>query len=377
MLDSLDQDVTSSEARHAVCQAFDQAVSSLRGEPGDRSLVARIEESLASDPASCFETDSQGWVRLRAGARTFEAGRFACRSLDSLRAQIAPGRASLRLFVLLGQSPLTDIGSLQALAPVDSLFQAASQFNCLESPGPWVVPVSRYFSDPTQGPRASISAYPATLLRHYRAPGPQGPFVQRSEGPQLNLLHRVALPGVAQVESGYLLSHRVEQPQTFATLLHEHFGEIEVGLHEGAEVVLGGGWDGPVVGKRRIAQVFTSTLAAGGYSRVDFREPVWLDIVTQLQRAAYLGTLLSAAATGQRRAVLTLIGGGVFGNPLPLIWDCILWACQEVSVCLSQDLTVIVNGRILEGLDLNDIGRQCRQMGGDVVFCLPSGTRFQ
>ena len=31
-------------------------------------------------------------------------------------------------------------------------------------------------------------------------------------------------------------------------------------------------------------------------------------------RAAYLGTLLAAATLGQHLAVLTLIGGGVFGN---------------------------------------------------------------
>ena len=52
---------------------------------------------------------------------------------------------------------LTDIGALQASAPPGSLFQVASQFNCLESPGAYVTPVAAYLGDPTQGPRASIS----------------------------------------------------------------------------------------------------------------------------------------------------------------------------------------------------------------------------
>ena len=64
-------------------------------------------------------------------------------------------------------------------------------------------------------------------------------------------------------------------------------------------------------------------------------------------RAAYLGTLLAAAALGQRRAVVTLIGGGVFGNPIPLIWESILWAVSEAEPLMPNDLDVIVNGRNL------------------------------
>jgi hypothetical protein len=45
--------------------------------------------------------------------------------------------------------------------------------------------------------------------------------------------------------------------------------------------------------------------------------------------------------------VLTLIGGGVFGNSLALIWDAIQWAIEEVRAFSSQDLDVIVNGRNL------------------------------
>jgi hypothetical protein len=45
--------------------------------------------------------------------------------------------------------------------------------------------------------------------------------------------------------------------------------------------------------------------------------------------------------------VLTLIGGGVFGNPVSLIWDAIQWAADETEPLLSRDLDVIVNGRNL------------------------------
>jgi hypothetical protein len=56
---------------------------------------------------------------------------------------------------------------------------------------------------------------------------------------------------------------------------------------------------------------------------------------------------IPAAALRQRRAVLTLIGGGVFGNPVPLIWDAIRWAAAAAEPLLPSDLDVIVNGRNL------------------------------
>ena len=64
----------------------------------------------------------------------------------------------------------------------------------------------------------------------------------------------------------------------------------------------------------------------------------------QLLRAAYLGTLLATVALGRNREVLTLIGGGVFGNPIGLIWEAIQWSVNEIEPHLSSDLEVIVNG---------------------------------
>jgi len=117
----------------------------------------------------------------------------------------ATSSARARLWVLDGTHPLTDIGSLQAWAPAGSLFQVASQFNCLESPGPYLMEVADYFLDPTQGPRASISAFPGTLLRQYCVPdGLGGHFVQGSEGRQINVLSHSVRDGAAAVQSGYL-----------------------------------------------------------------------------------------------------------------------------------------------------------------------------
>ena len=205
-------------------------------------------------------------------------------------------------------------------------------------------PVAEYLHDPTRGPRASISAFPATLVRHYAAPAPNGArFVQTSDGPQLDLLADVCDPGVARVRNGYLRSSDIADRAAFARSLDDRFESIAVGVHDHAEVVLGGVDAAP---HRTIAQVFTSTIAAGMYGSLD-QEAAGATICRQLQRAAYLGTLLAAAALGERRVALTLIGGGVFANPIDAIWDAILWAADHVVAYLHADLSVVVNGRNL------------------------------
>jgi hypothetical protein len=209
-----------------------------------------------------------------------------------------------------------------------------------------VVPVSDYFYDATQGPRASISAFPGTLLRHYSAPAANGTrFVQRSDGPEINLLEAVCSPGVASVQSGYLTPGSIARPSVFANTLEAHFDDVRVGIHDDVEVVFGYDWVGPVsrAPHVRIAHVLTSTLAAGSYGSVSSDAATHL-IILQLQRAAYAGTLLAAAALGKAYAILTLIGGGVFGNPIPIVWQSILWAVDLVQPLLHRDLCVIVNG---------------------------------
>jgi len=47
---------------------------------------------------------------------------------------------------------------------------------------------------------------------------------------------------------------------------------------------------------------------------------------------------------GRTRVVLTLIGGGVFGNPQELILEAIEWAIGEIEPLLEMDLEVVVNG---------------------------------
>ena len=339
---------------------------------GDRRQVAGIETELQAQPGDSFHFDRDGTGILRTGETRFSVGRFEGVSIDDLRRRAIDARKStsggrVRLFILDGVSPATDIGSLQATAGPETLFQVASQFNCLESPGPYITSVANYFNDPTQGPRASISAFPGTLLRHYAAPGEDGEhFVQTNNGRQINLLEAVCSPGVAEVCNGYLTSSGISDRLAFVDALERRFEEIRIGMHDDVPVVLGYNWDGAVQGERRIGQVFTSTFAGGGYSKSNDTEH--LAICAPLLRAAYIGTLLAAAALRRSKVVLTLIGGGVFGNPIPLIWESIQWALTEVEPLLSTQMNVVLNGRNLsDHLSLDTLLPAVRASGGAMV----------
>jgi hypothetical protein len=322
-----------------------------RGARRDNHIVARVEAAVRAAPEDCIRFDASGHATIVTPDGTFAAGRFETPALGVLReraeaAQRSAGTAgTLRLFVLDGASPATDIGSLQATAPDGAMFQVASQFNCLEAPDPCVVPVAEYLTDPTQGPRAAISAFPGVFVRHYAATRHDGTrFVQRTDGPQIDLLEAVCAGGVAAVSNGYLLTDHIARPEDFARALEDRFDDIRIGVHDEIEVVLGHNWAGAVHGSRTIAQTLCSALAGGGYSEAPVAPELLERVIRSLQRAAHLGTLLAAAGLGKSYVVLTLVGGGVFGNPVPVIWDAILAAVDSVRPLLSRDLTVVVNG---------------------------------
>jgi hypothetical protein len=350
---------------------------------GDVHQVAAAEEAVRADPPAAFSFARSGAATLNAAGQAWRAGAFEVVSVGTLKSRAIAARAAAagrqrraRLWVLDGASVATDIGALQAYAPVDTLFQVASQFNCLEAGGPWVKPVKSYLTDDTQGPRASISAFPGTLLRHYAAPGAHGGerFVQTNNGRQIELLSRVCGAGVATAQNGYLLADNIANPRKFLSALESRFDEISVGVHDDVEVALGYDWDGAVAGPPppRIGQVFTSTLAGGAYGRVS---GTFASTCRQLLRAAYLGTLLAATTLGRPRVVLTLIGGGVFGNPIRLIWEGILWALDQIDSLAAQDMEVLINGRNLcSQIEQREILNAVRARGGILLTWPRSGA---
>jgi len=54
---------------------------------------------------------------------------------------------------------------------------------------------------------------------------------------------------------------------------------------------------------------------------------------------------LAAVDLGKERVLLTMIGGGVFGNQHGLSIDSIVWAVDKVTALGGGPLTVVLNGR--------------------------------
>ncbi len=352
--------------------AVERAVTAKGSKSTVATLLTHIEREVAASPESCFTFAETGEATLTAAGRTFAAGRFTTPTIGELRSRTASrssGGGRVVLSVLHGAHVLTDIGTLQATAPPGTLFQVASQFNCLEATGPHVVPVQKYVHDSTQGPRASVSAFPGTFLRHYRATAADGSRFVQTDKRCIELLGTVVDSTIADVRSGYLQSTGVRDMAALATALVDRFDEVRVGVHADVEVVFGYDWGGTVptvpgaLPPQRISQVFTSTIALGGYSRDDGSKALAITR-RQLLRAAYLGTLLAAIDVGSQVVVLTMIGGGVFGNSHRDIWDAIHWAIAELEPLVSGTKQVLVNTR--EVVEEGD-REQIRVRGGAFV----------
>lgn len=105
---------------------------------GDINLVADVEREVKRAPQTAISFDATDLATVVAGDQRYCGGRFATRSIGELEASVikraANGTPPPTFSVIEGRDPVTDIGALQAMAPASTLFQVASQFNCLEAP---------------------------------------------------------------------------------------------------------------------------------------------------------------------------------------------------------------------------------------------------
>jgi hypothetical protein len=214
------------------------------------------------------------------------------------------------------------------------MFQVASNFNCLEQSHAGVNPASGRFltklmSDRTQGPAASSGAGVGAITRCHAAFGPdEGQTLRR----QVALLGHAALAPHFPVTGGKLFEKAAAVPPwpPADCDLTALTNTVAVGLHCGvpagfvrvAAARSAGGPPASVCGvvdgrPAVIDQVFVAAMnmRAGGVYGIP--RATALSKMRFLLRAAYHGTYAAAAARGATKLVLTLVGGGVFGNPLP------------------------------------------------------------
>lgn len=269
----------------------------------------------------------EGSLRSKANGRSFCIGTLALPSLHQLRDQVKAGTAlpgRLRVRVVRG-----DVRSLHRDPEHEgALFQVASQFNMLEMTSPSITPehgVTRYQSDPTQGPACAIAAGAATIYRNYFAmvDGMQGQTVDRQLdgirdlGVALGAATGKPAAGLWTMRNGYAMCSAAGLGAITACLasldaagIDTLRGTLRVGVHSGVEVT-----DTSDDRRQLVSQAFCSALPVA-YGSIHASH--WRAFATLVLEAAYEATMwaavLNALRTGSKIVLLTRLGGGAFGN---------------------------------------------------------------
>lgn len=299
------------------------------------------ERDPAQVPAN-LELDGER-IRSRVNGAEVGCGRLSTPSLAELRARVRPdGRPNTLREV---------VASVQDLhrdpAHAGALVQAASQFNLLEMATPTITPeagVGIYEHDRTQGPACALACKGGVVYRNYFVPVDGG--LGQTADRQIDCLAEVgeALGNEAgslwSMRNGYafltpsgrqaIADHltRADEPARDALR-----ALLRVGLHEDLEVTMPGA-------DHRVTQVYGSALPVGyGGGRASEWEPFARLVLEASYEATLLAAAENAAATGNPTVLLTLLGGGVFGNETSWILDAIARASAAVPAGL--DLVVV------------------------------------
>ena len=313
-------------------------------------------EGAYADTKAKLVVDGERLVS-KVNGRSYGIGRFDMVSLAELRqrAAAAGGAAGRpRVSVVVG-----DVGHMhQAPEYAGAMFQVASQFNALEMVGPSVTPedgVTRYQHDRTQGPACAIAAGAATIYRNYGVGvGDQhGQTAARQlDGlADLGAALSAALDRPVQelwtMSNGYALATRAgveliggylasAGPKTVDDIR----SRLRIGLHEDVEVTASAALPGPVV-----SQAFCSALPVA-YGTIPAK--FWAPFATLVLEAAYEATLLAAVENSERRGskilLLTMLGGGAFGNDDVWIHHAVERAVRQVRD-LALDVRLVSYSR--------------------------------
>lgn len=222
----------------------------------------------------------------------------------------------------------------------NAVFQAASQFNLLEMVNPSVSPedgIDIYENDFTQGPACAIACGAGTIYRNY--------FVSldnqigQTDQCQVDCLDQIALffdndkHNFWRTSNGYaLLSEsglstidgklKNMSSEEYETLK----GKLKVGIQWETQVTTSADSD------QIVHQVYCSALPIA-YSNLNVAPSTWEALARLILEATYESTFYAAAMNYQKTGVdklyLTLVGGGVFGNPMS-------WILESVEKSLER-----------------------------------------
>jgi len=217
----------------------------------------------------------------------------------------------------------------------DSLFQVASNFHGLEQMHPFQSPeqtnLSDYFYDQTQGPMAVLPTALDLVWRRYllKQSGPYTDALLQSGKWPLDMLQKLHSSfsskekrgGVKITVGGWADITEAKTPDTLS--LCRSVGCVVV-----KNALITHDQQGRFLGFRnmRVHQVLTSTLDMQFMSTTFGRQ--WMNVFLI---ATYINTLSVAWDLKVSKVFLTLIGGGVFENPIPCIFAAMATAINSVS----------------------------------------------
>ena len=183
---------------------------------------------------------------------------------------------------------------------------------------------TNYINDNTQGPIASISAGPGAITRVY---------INNNNNKQINLLGHKYLSPYFTVKNGYVLLNKFNKKLPMdEKKRNDLLGYCQIGYHKNIEVTSRNYYSyyeklkdkNQIIDQVCCAAInmknINNQLNDQNYSKCKF-----------LLNAAYEGTYFCAIKNKRKKIFLTLIGGGVFQNPLNLIYESILKAHLKYS----------------------------------------------
>lgn len=121
--------------------------------------------------------EREAFLTSRANKKTFPVGTFTLPSVKEIREQLNQSLSTQNTSIFsLSPGPVCYehiiVDSVRSLhtSKVGAIFQAASQFNCLEFSNPSVTPdegITDYIHDHTQGPNCALACAAGTLYRYF------------------------------------------------------------------------------------------------------------------------------------------------------------------------------------------------------------------
>ena len=244
-----------------------------------------------------------------------------------------------------------------------SVIQMASQFNLLEMISPNVTPkhgITVYEQDRTQGPACAIGTYPSTYVRNYAIPVNKNGIIDYKSNLDLGQLVRqvdclydlhklmCAKTGIKklwEMQNGYLFINKdnlsaidVIIKKSTPNQYLEMINSVRIGTHWVCE-------NSDVENKRVFNTMAICSALPIAYNDITNMD-LWENFAKLILRANYIGTISTGIINSKyidfknKKVILTLLGGGVFGNEMEWIYDSIYYA---IELFRDADISIVLN----------------------------------